>query len=225
MGKRLRFSLFIVIALSLLTMACGNNANNTNDNGISYEPETPPMEQSSSLPQEQVDLPDLTDLDNLTQTYLVPIKFSKATLTSWTDPNTLSADKFIDMYGYANVWYDIVSVDDMINENGILFYYVEELVLEKNVQKYFSVTSDHLRAAEAYNANEKTYAFNMMGVGFVYDPKVIRAEYDNSNRHLLLFLDGGSDESPQDEEAAKLTILINEDGGFRYVSNTLLNTP
>jgi len=116
---------------------------------------------------------------------------------------------------------------EMAFVNGIPYYYVDETTLENYVQSYFDVSVDHLRTADWYDADKKAYAFNMSGVGFEYDPHVQRAEYDNAQKRLVLYLDDGYGElygQPEEHtaEVTKFTIQLGDNGTFKYISNEVL---
>jgi len=163
--------------------------------------------------------PDLDDLEDLTQRYLYPILFSGATQLTWTDPEQIDAGRLIDMYGYVMVWNNDISESAMVFENDIPYYYVSAGILEPHIFMYFDVSADHLHTAAQYAPDKNKYAFNMSGVGFAYDPHVLRAEYDGANLLLTLYIDDGYAGSLQEREVSTLTIQLHEDGRFKYVSN------
>ena len=91
--------------------------------------------------------------------------------------------------------------------------------MEPHIFMYFDVSADHLHTAAQYAPDKNKYAFNMSGVGFAYDPHVLRAEYDGANLLLTLYIDDGYAGSLQEREVSTLTIQLHEDGRFKYVSN------
>lgn len=163
---------------------------------------------------------DLGNLENLRDTYLMPILFSGATRESWSDANTLDAQSLVNMYGFAQVWNANIPESEMVFENAIPYYYVREAILEEYVTNYFIVSVEHLHTSEDYDAEKKAYKFNMSGVGFAYNPQVKRGEYDDIKRQLNLYIDSGFDENTN--EFAVLTILLQEDGRFLYIGDKLL---
>ena len=163
--------------------------------------------------------PDLNDLESLTQRYLYPILFSWATQLSWTGPQQIGVDRLIDMYGYDRVWNANIPESAMVFENDVPYYYVSADILEAHIADYFDVSADHLRTAEQYDLAKNEYAFNMSGVGFAYDPHVLRAEYDDANLLLTLYIDDGYPGDESKEEVSILIIQLYEDGSFKYVSN------
>lgn len=149
--------------------------------------------------------------------YLQPILFSAATRSSWTDPNTIDADMLVDMYSYMQIWNADIPQSEWEFKNDIPYYYLDEGILEEYVLSYFDLSIDHLRSSDRYSADRKAYAFNMSGVGFSYSPAVLRAEYDDASKVLVLYLDDGYGE--MEGEAAALTIQLSNDGSFKYISN------
>jgi len=197
----------LVFVLILAFAACGGTPPSTSQAQSANEPPT-------SASPTQIDL---TDLDGLTKTYLTPILFSVATRNSWTDGNDIEADMLVDMYGFMKIWNANIPESEMEFDGEIPYYYLDEVILENYVQSYFAVSIDHLHSSDRYNADRKAYAFNMSGVGWAYNPHVIRAEYDESTNILVLYLDDGFGEV--EGEAATLTIQLNDDGSFKYISN------
>jgi len=161
---------------------------------------------------------DISNLATLSENYILPVIFLRgATQESWSNAEELLPDNFITMYGYSAVWSANIPESEIENENEIPYYYEDANKLEDYVQHYFDVSTEHLRKATEYSPERNAYRFNMSGVGFVYDPQVLRAEYDNATGELLLHIDSGYEET-RSGEAATLTIKI-DDNGFTYVGN------
>ena len=192
----------IVLSMALLLtfVGCGGNPSNT-----SLAPGNSPM---------QIDL---TDLEGLKESYMLPILYSGATRITWSDPNIIQANSLIDMYGYMNVWNADIAESEMETIEDVPYYFLDEAILEDYVQGYFSVSTEHLRFSDQYSAERNAYGFNMSGVGFSYSPTLLRAEFDDTTKTLILYLDGGYDFV--DREYTTLTIQLNSDGSFRYIGN------
>lgn len=175
---------------------------------------------SSSLPvpvPSSLTAPDVTDLEKLYELYMNPVIFSRATRVTWTDANTLDATSFVRMYGYTQVWNATIPDSEMVMENGTPYYYVDAATLEHYVTTYFDVSTDHLRSSGDYDTEKQAYKFNMDGVGFAYDPQIMRAEYDDTKHTLTLYLDSGREDNRN--EVAAIAILLKEDGSFQYIGN------
>lgn len=212
-----------VLALCLLVGAAGCSGGDGADalpQGQSWEEQSGSGSEPSGPSQEAVPpalVCDVSDLKTLGERYLTPILFSQGTTKSWTDANALDAEGFVTMYGYAQVWNADIPERELIFEGEVPYYDADGITLEQYVQSYFDVSTDHLRSSKKYDPQKQTYRFNMSGVGFAYDPQVKHAEYDEAKKELILYIDGGFEENR--DEAAALTIRLEQDGGFRYVSS------
>ena len=127
------------------------------------------------------------------------------------------------MYGYMKVYSGKIPDNEIEYVNGMPFYYADESQVESYAQSYFDVLVAHLRTADAYDADKKTYVFGMSGVGWGYVFHVLRAEYNDATKQLVLYVDNGMPVAEGGgKEVAKLTIQLEDNGNFKYISNEML---
>ena len=208
MKKRLAL---LILVLAMLLTAC-NSTMPVTSSSSKAEPDI-----ASGVIAPEINL---SDLDELRDIYLWPAAFLYgATQHSWEDAEEFLPETFITMYGYSVVWCADIPQSSIEFEDGTPCYYEDAALLENYVQRYFDVHVKHLQSAAEYNAERKAYCFDMSGVGFSYDPQVLRAEYDKDIGELVLYIDSGYEED-RVNEAAALRIQLKENGEFKYTGNT-----
>ncbi|MGI6498348.1 MAG: DUF6070 family protein [Oscillospiraceae bacterium] len=219
MGKILS----LACALCLLLCACSVHPPSGSDQeepSPSSEP-TQGSEAPSLQPTETALPPDLSDTEALAMAYLYPIAYSNATQTDWSDPTDLEPWQFAAMYAFAEVWSADIPESEYVYEEGRPCYYENQDVVEGYIRQYFDIAPEYLRQSDWYRSEHNAYSFAMDGgVGFVYNPQVLQAEYDGATHQLTLHLDDGFDGSGM--VAAVFTVRLEENGRFTCLSNRLL---
>jgi len=154
--------------------------------------------------------------------------YTGVTETSWTDPNTVNVYSLMMMFVIANQdkhW------------GGDDHYYVEQSIVEEYIQNYFAVSTERLRTADSYISEKESYRFEPfmgwgMGADSLGDPEVMRTEYYEESKILILYItnpdymsQGGEHPELAGEVWAALSIQIEDDGSFKYIGNELLPLP
>lgn len=212
--KRNLFAFFLVLTLLIPTVftACTKPKQAQPDITFESPVSTPePAVMETPTPETTIDT---DDKEMLAKAYLRPILFSSATISTWSNPEQLPPEQYINMFGYMNVWNQ-----DMGAVNP---YLAPQDEVEQYIQQYFSVSQNFLRSAKQYNSSKAAYEYNMDGVGWALDPNIVKASFDTASNTLLLFLKNYHD---QDSDiTAVLEIKIAEDGSFQYMGNVAAST-
>ncbi len=169
----------------------------------------------------------VTELDSLIKKeylikYIKPLVLSHALEVEWETQAQLF-DTEVQLVGYfveglssPAEWSKIYSEGYSENE---LKTYIPQDIAESIIERYFGISPDRLRElSRQYNAEKKAYEYSGAR-DFGTDGIVIKDIRDNGENIVITCEFNISDEVSQ---CCELTVAVDTDFGFRYVSNRLI---
>lgn len=228
-----KITLLLLLSTLIITFAsCGEDTSLT----ASLSSDSPSLVEESStaimlVPNEEFDAPvdalneeesillvSLTDLQGMLENYVFPLAYSTGATNSWSNAHEITADNWVKMYGYANVWNTEFTEQEL--ESG--WHEEDASVVEEYIQQYVNVDVEYLRTSDFYDDVEQTYRFSTSEEVFSLDLHVLRAEFNPSIYELTLYLDNGLGGENSSGEATRLNIEIFDDKSFQYLNNEVL---
>lgn len=168
-------------------------------------------------------------------TYIYPVGYECHNLfsSSWNASSLASLDylTFYDEFYEMKYQTRFIISDDLQSDKARLSYDIPAADFESVIQTYLDVSQATLRQLDAYDPSDQTYLYCPSScIKSHYATPILTGEVqavEKPNEHtLILTIDALGNEFGYDYAFThRLTIALEDDGGFHYVSNEVIDSP